>query len=464
MFTQISKQMKQSIIFIMLLAGIILSCEKDKRVTISGNISGTDNTPLLLRDGKLSYEPDTLQVINGSFSKVIDLNNAGFVYLMYGNLRKVLFLSPGYSLNISFQGAHPEKTYKIEGNGAPENIVLDSISKSLENLNYSFIYHQPLEMSKHYIDSAFKSLNLQFKELIDSKQIDPVFIEYEKISLECQAASLRAIAGQRNNVADTGYYNFFNTIGLAQDKYLNIPEYREFLSTYCSLKAQEILEKMDSAQMEKPESYLEAILPVIQKLENKKIREYLFFNEINGHLQYYGVKNFSKYKAFFAQHNTDSSYAKELEKNYAEKLLLAPDKPAPDFTCTDIDSNKISLNDFIGKFVYIDFWATWCGPCRKELPEYMKLQHDYKNKNITFISISLDDNKKSWEKSLKENKPQCVSLIAENGWNSKVARAYQISGIPTFVLIDKSGKIIDSQAPRPSSSEIREKLDNLLAE
>jgi thiol-disulfide isomerase/thioredoxin len=456
--------MKQTIIFMLLLTSIILSCEKDKKATIAGNISGTDNTPLLLRDGKLSYEPDTLPVINGNFSKTIDLNNAGFVYLMYGNLRKVLFLSPGYSLNISFQGTHPEKTYKIEGNGATENIVLDSISKSLEKLNYSFIYHQPLEISMHYIDSAFKSLNIQFKELIGSKQIDPVFIEYEKISLECQAASLRTIVGQRNNASDTGFYNFLNDIGLTQDKYLNVPEYREFLSTYCSLKAQKIIDKMDSAQTEKPGSYLDAVLQVIQKLENQKVKEYLFFNEINGHLKYYGVKDFSKYSTFFSRHNTDPIYAKELQKNYVKKQLLAPGKPAPGFTCADINNNQISLNDFIGKFVYIDFWATWCGPCRKELPEYMKLQADYKNKNIIFISISLDDNKKSWEKSLEENKPQCVSLVAENGWNSKVARAYQISGIPTFVLIDKSGKIIDSQAPRPSSSEIRKKLDDLLTE
>jgi len=175
-----------------------------------------------------------------------------------------------------------------------------------------------------------------------------------------------------------------------------------------------------------------------------------------------GTRNFDKYYNYFRKHNTDPAYSKEVAKTYAKKLLMAPGKPAPEFSCVDKDSNYISLKNFRGKYVYIDFWATWCSPCMQELPEYIKLQNDYKGKNIAFVSISLDLDKNSWKKVIAENKSGAVNLFAPNGWEADVVKAYQIYGIPTFVLIDKDGNIIDAQAPRPSSVEIRKTLDKLL--
>ena len=136
--------------------------------------------------------------------------------------------------------------------------------------------------------------------------------------------------------------------------------------------------------------------------------------------------------------------------------------PAPEFTCTDIDSNTISLKDFSGKYVYIDFWATWCGPCIRELPGYIKLQSEYKGKNIAFVRISLDVDRKIWEKVIAENKSEGINLISNKGWNSDVVKDYQITGIPAYVLIDKEGRIIDRYAHYPSSGGIKKTLDELL--
>ncbi|KAB2869187.1 MAG: TlpA family protein disulfide reductase, partial [Bacteroidales bacterium] len=115
------------------------------------------------------------------------------------------------------------------------------------------------------------------------------------------------------------------------------------------------------------------------------------------------------------------------------------------------------------KLVYIDFWATWCGPCRHELPFLMALEKDYHGKKVVFVSISMDDNKAAWEKMVKEQNMKGVQLYAEGAWKSFVATNYQIRGIPTFFLIDANGNILKPNAPRPSSNEIRPLLDENLA-
>lgn len=144
-------------------------------------------------------------------------------------------------------------------------------------------------------------------------------------------------------------------------------------------------------------------------------------------------------------------------------MKLAPGNEAPRFTYTDIRGKQYSLSDFRGKLVYIDFWATWCGPCRGELPHLDRLEKDYQGKKVVFLKISLDDEMDAWRKMVTEKKMGGVQLHADGAWNSDAARSYQIKGIPTFILIDANGKIISPSAPRPSSQEIRPLLDSELA-
>lgn len=130
--------------------------------------------------------------------------------------------------------------------------------------------------------------------------------------------------------------------------------------------------------------------------------------------------------------------------------FLASGKPAPDFTQNDVNGNPVSLHDLKGKVVLIDFWASWCGPCRKENPNVVKLYEKYKDAGFTVLSVSLDDNKTNWLAAIEKDKlswPYHVSDLKK--WSNEVARLYRVSGIPFTVLVDAQGNVIDTKLRGP---------------
>jgi thiol-disulfide isomerase/thioredoxin len=120
-----------------------------------------------------------------------------------------------------------------------------------------------------------------------------------------------------------------------------------------------------------------------------------------------------------------------------------------------------SLDDFKGKYVYIDVWATWCGPCRQQIPFLNELEEKYHGKNIEFVSISTDspEQHETWKKMIAEKNMGGIQLFA--GKEQSFVRAYEISGIPRFILIDPAGNILDANAPRPSDQSLIALLDTL---
>ncbi|KGO86342.1 hypothetical protein Q764_13715 [Flavobacterium suncheonense GH29-5 = DSM 17707] len=137
---------------------------------------------------------------------------------------------------------------------------------------------------------------------------------------------------------------------------------------------------------------------------------------------------------------------------------------SPSFDYVNYKGGKSKLEDFRGKYVYIDLWATWCAPCRAEIPFLEKIENKYHGKNIEFVSISLDRQAdiEKWKKMITDKKMGGVQLLADNDFNSKFVRDFNVMGIPRFILIDPNGKIVNANAPRPSSPELTTILDELL--
>lgn len=172
--------------------------------------------------------------------------------------------------------------------------------------------------------------------------------------------------------------------------------------------------------------------------------------------------SFEEMKAFYKEY---------YEERQAINKDLGKGTPSPIFNnYENYAGGTSSLEDFKGQYVYIDVWATWCGPCKKEIPYLKAIEEKFHDRNIEFVSISVDDDKRSgsmtkaknaWKRMVAEKSLTGVQLISDNGWETDFIKSYKISGIPRFILIDPKGNIVDPDAPRPSSSELTKLLEKL---
>lgn len=167
----------------------------------------------------------------------------------------------------------------------------------------------------------------------------------------------------------------------------------------------------------------------------------------------------------------DHSYVKDVAKQLEEfnkaqsqqgqmqapQQGLAIGTMAPDITMDDPQGNSFSLSSLRGKYVLVDFWASWCGPCRAENPNVVAAYQKYKDKNFTILGVSLDQDKDAWLKAIDNDHLDWKQISDLKFWSSAAVPLYQIQGIPYNVLIDPSGKIIASELRGPA-------LDAKLAE
>ena len=199
---------------------------------------------------------------------------------------------------------------------------------------------------------------------------------------------------------------------------------------------------------------------ILKNISEPAARSYL----VDITLFHFGEQGIERYDRLYNQYVTDPErlalYAEACKK--AERI--APGQPCPDFRFADNHGDTVTLADLKGKYVYIDMWATWCGPCKGEMPSLLKLEEEFAGEDILFVSLSIDRNKDIdlWKKTIEEMGLGGIQLHLGENWEwLKIFMPASMS-VPRFVLLDREGKFINSSMTRPSDKATAEKFRELL--
>jgi len=177
----------------------------------------------------------------------------------------------------------------------------------------------------------------------------------------------------------------------------------------------------------------------IKSLGSSPVAAYLLSQRVN---QMDDPKEIEALASVFGEDMKDNKYLKTVLEIIPKKKITAIGEIAPDFTQNDVNGNPVSLSDFRGKYVLVDFWAAWCGPCRGENPNVVEAYKKFNKKGFTVLGVSLDQKKEDWLKAIEDDGLTWTHVSDLKYWDNEVALQYWIRSIPANLLLDKKGKII----------------------
>ena len=356
----------------------------------------------------------------------------------------------------------------IEGNGniifrlnpTDFNARIDSIRMALQQ------FHKAYSDTVNLPENIRKSLALRDRiNLIGLKLSNDLanYDENENLNL-----------GREKNTSvnyDTSYFTIPFEPALLEDE-LTKDLYAQSLALYLTLNiAWPAFNMLDVKDGYVNDSIPQAdIFPYItsQMLKKTKlphnVKEFLTAKEVYANLQSNGISTSSDSLINdFKRNYKDSKYLADIQKEYTRRLSIIPGKPAPDFMGLTPEGDQVLLSDFKGKVVYLDFWATWCGPCVQQFPHAKILEEAYEeNDEVVFLYVSMDRDKEKWQEMVKAKNLSGIHIIDVEKDEKSAWQKYLLTGVPQYILIDQSGLIVNENPPIPSSGKVKAEIDKLL--
>ena len=180
-----------------------------------------------------------------------------------------------------------------------------------------------------------------------------------------------------------------------------------------------------------------------EKLEGRVLYWFLARELIRGFKR--GSKDFSATKdkwEEFQEINPHPEYTEVVQAALYKALKLQPGQPAPEFTLHDLNGQPVSLSQFKGQVVLLDFWASWCAPCIGDLPDLRRIKKKAADKPLVFLNLSLDTDEAAWREAVDKHGIEGVHVRAD-GWGADVAKSYQVNSLPSYYLVDSQGLIVE---------------------
>jgi len=416
--------MKTKLLISLVCTALVINCCKtdSNLVVITGKITNPIGESVFFENRDTIFSTTINE--SGAFEISFKLDSARYLSFNHGVEHTAMYVKPGDIIDLSIDTKYFDETIKYEGSPASSFLAKKFLWRTTSDFTGNEYYLGSPEDYKAFLDNQKQLL---FEEL--DAFGDSAFINNEKKDIEY---TLARYANRKKE-----FEEWVEDYG---------KDVRMFLA-----QENELDKKYD----------FENAIDLVDSSE--------FTTMINEH---YDSINFLLGKV------TNEDYVKEVKKNIERnKIRLLTKKtnidnvpkkgePAIVFTYPDRDGHEYSLSDFKGKLVYIDIWATWCGPCVREFPASKDLEQEYRDKNVSFVGISIDQYKDKWLRMVDEKELGGVQLWAGDLWESDVlegiAKDYAIYGIPRYLLFSAEGRVISTNAPRPSSAGIKNLLDSNL--
>jgi thiol-disulfide isomerase/thioredoxin len=459
--------------FILLLITCSVFASKNS-VTIKGNIKNSTEPKVsfaFINDyiPNTPFPPDIeLDIINNTFSITKEIDVPTLATFKYEKNTIVLFLEPGDQLSMSFDGADFLKSLKFEGKGAIHNNFVAEYQRQFYPPDFIFRDFIASTSAVDFIAHFNKARKQQMDMIKKDKKISKNFREYmEARSTYAYGSNVLNYVPIYQNANKTrekpelpeDFYKGLDNLDLNKPEFLHLQPYRSFLSVYLYMKFTEITEKEENYNSD---NYFLDQYDLINKTLNGKVREVKLAELLMSLCKYGNREQFETKYAIFKNEVSNKEYLRPIEVELTIQAALAPGNKAPDFKLADLDGKMVSLSDFQGKVIYVDFWASWCGPCLQEAPAAVKLKEHYKdNDDVLFLYISIDDDEDAWRKMIEKKELKGVHVLSK-GWNSSVPKDYNISGIPRYYIIDRNGNIHNDNAARPSHPDVTKQIDQAL--
>ncbi|TKG94825.1 AhpC/TSA family protein [Puteibacter caeruleilacunae] len=307
--------------------------------------------------------------------------------------------------------------------------------KKLEKGRMVAVDTAELQAGQFSFDGKVGLPELHYILMENDKPLFPLFVENSSITIQAKKDSLQSavIAGSES-----------------QDVFqLFMDEYTKFAKMVQGRQQ----EYMQARTMGNKDKMAEARAEIDAAVENQKLYTKNFIKENSGSVvapflfgqvlaKEMSVAEIDSVIASFDEKIANSIYVVELKELVEKERKTAVGSSAPDFTLNTPEGKPLSLSSLKGKYVLIDFWASWCGPCRQENPNVVKLYYQYKDKGFDILSVSLDRKKDDWLKAIDEDGLAWNHVSDLKFWQCEAAKLYNVKAIPQTYLIDKDGVII----------------------